>query len=59
MTSTSAPTTLRTRRVKTWSAFGNLGRKPNEYEVVTHNIVPSPTRRSSPRSYISSPPDSR
>ena len=26
MTSTSAPTTLRTRRVKTWSAFGNLGR---------------------------------
>ena len=38
MTSTSAPTTLRTRRVKTWSAFGNLGRKPNEYEVVTHNM---------------------
>jgi hypothetical protein len=28
----------RERRRKTWSAFGNLGRKPNDYEVVTHNM---------------------
>src|ERR1017187_4400262 len=28
----------RTRRSKTWSSFGNLGRKPSEYEVVTHNM---------------------
>lgn len=25
-------------RGKTWSSFGNLGRKPSEYEVVTHNM---------------------
>jgi toluene monooxygenase system protein E len=28
----------RQRRAKTWSSFGNLGRKPSEYEVVTHNM---------------------
>jgi hypothetical protein len=28
----------RERRRKTWSAFGNLGRKPNDYEIVTHNM---------------------
>jgi toluene monooxygenase system protein E len=22
--------------LKTWSAFGNLGRRPGEYEIVTH-----------------------
>ena len=38
MTQPSAPTTLRTRRVKTWSSFGNLGRKPSEYEIVTHDM---------------------
>ena len=26
------------RRAKTWSSFGNLGRKPSEYEIVTHNM---------------------
>jgi toluene monooxygenase system protein E len=26
------------RPLKTWSAFGELGRKPSEYEVVTHNL---------------------
>jgi toluene monooxygenase system protein E len=31
---------VKTRRpkTKTWSRFGNLGRKPNEYEVVTHDM---------------------
>jgi Methane/Phenol/Toluene Hydroxylase len=38
MTQPSAPPALRTRRVKTWSSFGNLGRKPSEYEIVTHNM---------------------
>lgn len=38
MTQSSAPTTLRARRVKTWSSFGNLGRKPSEYEIVTHHM---------------------
>jgi hypothetical protein len=26
------------RALKTWSAFGELGRKPTEYEVVTHKL---------------------
>jgi hypothetical protein len=26
------------RPLKTWSAFGNLGRRPSEYEVVTHHM---------------------
>jgi hypothetical protein len=26
------------RALKTWSAFGELGRKPSEYEVVTHKL---------------------
>jgi toluene monooxygenase system protein E len=38
MTSPSAGATLRGRKAKTWSSFGNLGRKPSEYEVVTHNM---------------------
>jgi hypothetical protein len=37
-TSPFAPAILRTRRAKTWSAFGQLGRKPNEYEIVTHGM---------------------
>ncbi|RZL70601.1 MAG: isoprene monooxygenase oxygenase subunit beta, partial [Rhodococcus sp. (in: high G+C Gram-positive bacteria)] len=28
----------RARGLKTWSAFGNLGRRPTEYEVLTHNM---------------------
>jgi toluene monooxygenase system protein E len=36
--SPSGPAVLRSRRVKTWSAFGDLGRKPNEYEIVTHGM---------------------
>src|SRR5215472_10438531 len=28
----------RGRRLKTWSSFGNLGRMPSEYEVVTHRM---------------------
>lgn len=33
-----APATLRSRRAKTWSSFGALGRKPNDYEIVTHGM---------------------
>lgn len=33
-----SPATTRARRAKTWSSFGNLGRKPSEYEVVTHRM---------------------
>jgi toluene monooxygenase system protein E len=32
-----APRT-RTRGLKTWSAFGELGRRPTEYEILTHNL---------------------
>lgn len=28
----------RVRGLKTWSAFGNLGRRPTEYEILTHNL---------------------
>lgn len=28
----------RTRGLKTWSAFGNLGRRPSDYEIVTHHL---------------------
>ena len=38
MNSPVATVALRTRRAKTWSSFGNLGRKPSEYEVVTHDM---------------------
>jgi hypothetical protein len=27
-----------TRRLKTWSSLGQLGRIPSEYEIVTHNL---------------------
>lgn len=30
--------TPRARSLKTWSSFGNLGRRPSEYEIVTHNM---------------------
>ncbi|HSV35776.1 MAG TPA: toluene hydroxylase [Ramlibacter sp.] len=38
MTATPSVPQLRTRRTKTWSSFGQLGRKPNDYEIVTHNM---------------------
>src|SRR5262249_9652001 len=28
----------RRRGLRTWSAFGDLGRRPTEYEIVTHNL---------------------
>lgn len=33
-----AVTRIGRKRAKTWSSFGDLGRKPSEYEVVTHNM---------------------
>lgn len=33
-----AVTRIGRNRSKTWSSFGNLGRKPSEYEIVTHNM---------------------
>lgn len=33
-----AVTRIGRNRAKTWSSFGNLGRKPSEYEIVTHNM---------------------
>lgn len=33
----TAPRT-RKRGLQTWSAFGNLGRRPTDYEIVTHNL---------------------
>ncbi|OPX05310.1 toluene hydroxylase [Mycobacterium sp. AT1] len=38
MTEQTAQPRNRTRKLKTWSAFGNLGRRPTEYEVLTHNM---------------------
>jgi hypothetical protein len=35
---TQEQTAQRARRLKTWTRFGNLGRMPSEYEVVTHNM---------------------
>ncbi|WP_182378911.1 toluene hydroxylase [Nocardioides sp. WS12] len=32
------PKRERKRTLKTWSAFGDLGRRPSEYEIVTHNL---------------------
>jgi len=38
----------RQRELRTWSAFGDLGRKPTEYEVVTHKSNHTmPSHRSS------------
>ncbi len=28
----------RARRLKTWTAFGDLGRRPSEYEILTHGL---------------------
>jgi Methane/Phenol/Toluene Hydroxylase len=38
MTQPKATPKTRTRGLKTWSAFGNLGRRPTEYEILTHNL---------------------
>jgi Methane/Phenol/Toluene Hydroxylase len=38
MTETKATPRARARGLKTWSAFGNLGRRPTEYEILTHNL---------------------
>lgn len=40
------------RRLKTWSAFGNLGRRPTEYEILTHGLIS--TGRQTP---LELPPD--
>jgi hypothetical protein len=36
--STRSPEGPRRPPLKTWSAFGNLGRRPSEYEIVTHKM---------------------
>ncbi|HSV38880.1 MAG TPA: toluene hydroxylase [Nocardioidaceae bacterium] len=38
MTDVTPKPRARARTLKTWSAFGNLGRRPTEYEIVTHNM---------------------
>jgi methane/phenol/toluene hydroxylase len=38
MTEAKATPRARARGLKTWSAFGNLGRRPTEYEILTHNM---------------------
>ena len=35
---TGAVSRIGRNRAKTWSSFGKLGRKPSEYEIVTHNM---------------------
>ncbi len=35
---TVVPIQTRTKRMKTWSSLGNLGRKPTDYEIVTHGM---------------------
>ncbi len=38
MTQPKATPRSRRRGLKTWTAFGDLGRRPTEYEIVTHNL---------------------
>jgi len=38
MTDVTAQPRTRSRGLKTWSAFGNLGRRPSDYEIVTHHL---------------------
>jgi len=38
MSEHSSVVRARRPKTKTWSRFGNLGRKPNEYEIVTHDL---------------------
>ena len=35
---TDRPSRTTRRPLKTWSAFGELGRRPTEYEILTHNL---------------------
>jgi toluene monooxygenase system protein E len=42
------------RRLKTWTAFGNLGRRPTEYEILTHDL--NHTMRGMP---LELPPDAQ
>lgn len=35
---TEATPRTRKRGLKTWSSFGSLGRRPSEYEILTHNM---------------------
>lgn len=38
MANSKATPRSRQRALKTWSAFGNLGRRPTEYEILTHGL---------------------
>jgi hypothetical protein len=38
MSEAKATRRSRQRTHKTWSAYGNLGRRPTEYEILTHNL---------------------
>lgn len=38
MSTTTPAGAARARRAKTWSSLGQLGRKPSEYEIVTHGM---------------------
>jgi Methane/Phenol/Alkene Hydroxylase len=38
MTEVKPRTRAGARGLKTWSAFGDLGRRPTEYEILTHNM---------------------
>lgn len=38
MTTDQSAAKPRTRRLKTWTAFGDLGRLPSEYEILTHGL---------------------
>jgi toluene monooxygenase system protein E len=38
MTQAKATPKTRARGLKTWSAFGDLGRRPTEYEILTHKL---------------------
>jgi hypothetical protein len=37
-TAGTGPARTRSRRLKTWTAFGDLGRRPSEYEILTHGL---------------------
>lgn len=38
MSDVTAKPRTRTRGLKTWSSFGDLGRRPSDYEIVSHNL---------------------
>src|SRR4051812_13452451 len=38
MSDVTAQPRSRSRGLKTWTAFGNLGRRPSDYEIVTHHL---------------------